>query len=56
LGCSVSYRIAIGAQQGRNVFTLQSIPAWEEDERFTQVAKESGFSPHVGAAAQAWGR
>jgi hypothetical protein len=27
LGCSVSYRIAIGTQQGRKVFTLQTIPA-----------------------------
>ena len=36
LGCSVSYRIAIGPQQGRKVFTLQTIPAWEEDDRFAQ--------------------
>ena len=38
LGCSVSYRVAIGPQQGRKVFTLQAIPAWEEDDRFAQVA------------------
>ena len=56
LGCSVSYRIAIGPQQGRKVFTLQTIPAWEEDDRFAQVAKESGFSLHAGVAAQAWER
>jgi hypothetical protein len=56
LGCSVSYRIAIGAQQGRKVFTLQTIPAWEDDDRFTQVAKEAGFSLHAGVAAQAWER
>jgi hypothetical protein len=37
LGCTVIYRIAIGPQQGREVFTLQSIPAWEEDDRFVQV-------------------
>jgi hypothetical protein len=43
LGCSVSYRIAIGPQQGRKVFTLQTIPAWEDDDRFAQVAKESGL-------------
>ncbi len=48
LGCSVSYRIAIGPQQGRKVFTLQTIPSWEEDDRFAQVAKESGFSLHAG--------
>lgn len=38
VGCSVSYRIAIGPQQGRKVFTLQTIPAWEEDDRFAQLA------------------
>jgi hypothetical protein len=27
LGCSVSYRVAIGPQQGRKVFTLQTIAA-----------------------------
>jgi hypothetical protein len=43
LGCSVSYRIAIGQQQGRKVFTPQSVPAWEDDERFAQVAKASGL-------------
>jgi hypothetical protein len=43
LGCSVSYRVAIGPQQGRKVFTLQTIPAWEEDDRFAQVAKVAGF-------------
>ena len=48
LGCSVSYRIAIGAQQGCKVFTLQTIPAWEDDDRFAQVAKESGFSSNSG--------
>jgi hypothetical protein len=29
LDCSISYRVAIGPQQGRKVFTLQTIPAWE---------------------------
>jgi hypothetical protein len=52
LSCSVSYRIAIGAHQGRKVFTLQTIPAWEDDDRFAQVAQESGFSLHAGVAVQ----
>ena len=56
LGCSVSYRIAIGPQQGRKVFTLQTLPSWEDDDRFAQVAKESGFSLHAGVAAQRWER
>ena len=55
-GCSVSYRIAIGPQQGRKVFTLQTISAWEEDDRFAQVTKEAGFSLHAGVAAQVWER
>ena len=32
LGCSVSYRIAVGPQQGCKVFMLQTIPAWEEQK------------------------
>lgn len=56
IGCSVSYRIAVGPQQGRKVFTLQTLPAIEEDGRYAQVAKESGFSLHAGVAAQAWER
>ncbi len=56
VGCSVSYRIAVGPQQGRKVFTLQTIPACDEDYRFAQVAKESGFSLHAGVAAQVWER
>jgi len=38
------------------VFTLQTLPAVEEDDRYAQVAKESGFSLHAGVAAQAWER
>ncbi len=57
LGCSVSYRIAVGPQQGRKVFTLQTIPAWgEDDDLSSRVANESGFSLHAGVAAQAWER
>lgn len=32
LGCWVSYRIAVGPQQGHKVFRLQIIPSWEKDE------------------------
>jgi hypothetical protein len=38
------------------VFTLQSFPAWEDDERFAQVAKESGFRLHACVATEAWER
>lgn len=53
IGCSVSYRIAVGPQQGRKVFTLQTLPAVEDDGRYDRVAKEAGFSLHAGVAAQA---
>jgi hypothetical protein len=54
LGCLVRYRIAIGPQQGRKVFTFQTIPSWDEDDRFAQVSKVSGFSLYAGVVAQAW--
>jgi len=53
IGCSVSNRIGVDPQQGRKVFTLQTLPVVEEDDRYVQVAKESGFSLHAGVAAQA---
>jgi hypothetical protein len=56
IGCSVSYRIAVGPQQGRKVFTLQTLPAVEEDDRYAQVAKEAEVSLHASVAAQAWER
>jgi len=31
-GHSITYRIAVGTQAGRKVFTLQSLPACEPDE------------------------
>ncbi|MCP4470448.1 MAG: hypothetical protein GY815_07145, partial [Gammaproteobacteria bacterium] len=34
IGCSVSYRIAVGPQQGRKVFTLQTLPSVEPDDRY----------------------
>ena len=50
MGCSVSYRISVGSQQGRKVFTLQTLPAIEQDERYAQVAKEAGCSLHAGGS------
>ena len=52
LGSSITYRIAIGPQQGRKVFTLQTLPAC--DEPFDDgVGKVAGFSLHAGVAARA---
>jgi hypothetical protein len=51
-GASVSYRIAIGPQQGQKVFTLQTLPASNEGE-YGQLANTSGFSLHAGVFANA---
>ena len=52
LAHSITYRIAVGPQAGRKVFTLQTPPASEEpfDDPVGQVA---GFSLHAGVAAKA---
>ena len=51
-GASVSYRIAIGPQQGQKVFTLQTLPASNHGE-YGQLANTSGFSLHAGVFADA---
>lgn len=51
-GASVSYRIAMGPQQGQKVFTLQTLPASKEGE-YGQLANTSGFSLHAGVFANA---
>ena len=51
-GHSITYRIAVGPQQGRKVFTLQTLPAIEEP--FSGSAGQAaGFSLHAGVAASA---
>jgi hypothetical protein len=49
---SITYRIALGPQQGRKVFTLQTLPASEDDLPST-VGKGAGFSLHAGLAERA---
>jgi hypothetical protein len=52
LGHAITYRIAVGPQTGRKVFTLQALPAC--DEPFDdEVGREAGFSLHAGVAARA---
>ena len=52
LGSSITYRIAVGPQQGRKVFTLQTLTACEGplDDGLGKVA---GSSLHAGVAARA---
>ena len=53
LGSSITYRIAVGPQQGRKVFTLQTLPDCRPDFRRLQTGETAGFSLHAGVAAQA---
>ena len=54
LGSSVTYRIAVGPQQGRKVFTLQTLPDLGQDKPFgSAVSEASGFSLHAGVATRA---
>ena len=53
-GHSITYRIAVGPQSGRKVFTLQTLPAGEpEDQVGDTVGKVTGFSLHAGVAVRA---
>lgn len=54
LGSSITYRIAVGPQAGRKVFTLQTLPAGDPDDPCgNTVGKVAGFSLHAGVAAKA---
>ena len=53
LGSSITYRIAIGPQQGRKVFTLQTLPDCGDDPLASTVGQVAGFSLHAGVAARA---
>lgn len=51
---SITYRVAVGPQQGRKVFTLQTLPASDPEHPFGDtVGKVAGFSLHAGVAARA---
>ncbi len=53
-GASVTYRIAVGPQQGRKVFTLQTLPGREDKaDSSSRVANHAGFSLHAGVMAEA---
>ncbi len=53
LGHSITYRIAVGPQAGRKVFTLQTLPACDPEEQHSDTAgKIAGFSLHAGVAAR----
>jgi ribosomal protein S27E len=53
LGSSISYRIAVGPQQGRKAFMIRTIrPLDRPDPRLERVAKANGFSLHAGVSCE----
>ena len=54
-GSSITYRIAVGAQKGKKVFTLKTLPGTDEtdDSGSQTLAKAAGFSLHAGVSAKA---
>ena len=53
MGSSITYRIAVGPQQGRKVLTLQTLPDCESDNPFASMVGEvAGFSLHAGVATK----
>ncbi|SIR68912.1 transposase [Fluoribacter gormanii] len=55
IGSSITYRVAVGKNKGKKVYTLQTIPAQLEDMVENKVlAKESGFSLHAGVSAKSY--
>jgi len=53
LGNSITYRIAVGPQQGRKVMTLQTLADCGDDPFTTRVGNVAGFSLHAGVATRA---
>jgi len=53
LGSSISYRIAVGPQQGRKAFMIRTIrPLDRPDPRLERVARANGFSLHAGVSCE----
>ncbi len=53
LGSSVSYRIAVGPQQGQKAFMIRTIrPLDRPDPGQERVAKANGFSLHAGVSCE----
>lgn len=55
IGSSITYRVAVGKNKGKKVYTLQTVPAQVEDMAENKaLAKESGFSLHAGVSAKSY--
>ena len=51
-GHSITYRVALGAQRGKKVFTLQRLPARVDDDSSSQAVSMVGFGLHTGVATR----
>src|SRR3989338_10852617 len=53
-GSSITYKIAVGSQQGRKVMTIKTLPSrdGEDESNGHYLAKASGFSLHAGVSAK----
>jgi len=55
IGSSITYRVAIGKNKGKKVYTLQTVPAQLEEMADNKaLAKDSGFSLHAGVSAKSY--
>jgi len=55
LGSSVSYRIAVGPQQGRKAFMIRTIrPLDRPDPGLERMAKANGFSLHASVSCEGY--
>jgi ribosomal protein S27E len=55
IGSSITYRVAVGKNKGKKVYTLQTIPAQLQDTAENKVlSRESGFSLHAGVSAKSY--
>ena len=53
LGSSISYRIAVGPQQGRKAFMIRTLrPLDRHDPRLERAARANGFSLHAGISRE----
>ena len=50
-GHSITYRIAVGEQQGQKAFTLQTLPPSDNESNEAQIGQITGFSLHAGIMA-----
>ena len=53
MGSSISYRVAVGPQQGRKAFMIRTMrPLDRPDSGLERVAKANGFSLHAGVSCE----